>query len=64
MNNIQTTATVDGQGKLVAQLNGVAAGQYEVILTLKAITPPAPQFADIQGHWATNFPCPSTVAVV
>ncbi|TVQ51393.1 MAG: hypothetical protein EA366_15555 [Spirulina sp. DLM2.Bin59] len=55
MNNIQTTATVDGQGRLVAQLNGVPAGQYEVTLTLRAITPPAPQFADIRGHWAEPF---------
>jgi uncharacterized lipoprotein YddW (UPF0748 family) len=55
MDSITTKASVDATGKLTAQVNGVAAGDYDVTLTLTPIAPPEPQFSDTAGHWAQPF---------
>ncbi|MEM9543235.1 MAG: family 10 glycosylhydrolase [Cyanobacteria bacterium P01_E01_bin.42] len=57
---IETTGTVDASGNLTARVEGVPPGEYAIALTpqktpQKAATFNAPQFPDIQGHWAQPF---------
>lgn len=57
---IETTGTVDANGKLTAQVEGVPPGEYAIALTPQQSPPRAvafntPQFPDIQGHWAQPF---------